>query len=265
MDLGLKGRLALVTGSTRGLGKAIASALAKEGAEVVINGRHKKSVLETMKEISDKYRIQTWACPVDVTDDKAIKIFFRLGPINARGSLDILVNNVGNIEKFGSFTELEDEDWLRCYNLTFMSAVRFIREALPFLTRSGNGRIINISSLVSHQPGKNFPHYAPAKAALNLLTKQLANNFGDRKILVNAVCPANVEWEEMSKDRARKEKISVEEAWAIIKKEEEERSPIGRAGAPEDVAGLVAYLASDKAKYLTGHIYNVDGGITRGI
>lgn len=265
MDLGLKGRLALVTGSTRGLGKEIAVALAREGVEIIINGRNEESVRKTMREISGEYQVQTWACPVDVTDDKAIKTFFLFGPVSVRGSLDILVNNVGNIKKFGSFAELEDEDWFRCYNLTFMSAVRFIREALPFLTRSGNGRIINISSLISHQPGKNFPHYAPAKAALNLLTKQLAGNLGNRKILVNAICPANVEWEEMSKDRARKEKISVEKAWAIIKKEEEERSPIGRAGTPEDVADLVAYLASDRAKYLTGHIYNVDGGITRGI
>lgn len=265
MNMGLNGRLALITGSTRGLGKAIAMALAQEGVEVIINGRHEKSVLKTMKEISDKYRVQTWACPIDVTDGQAIKTFFQLGPIAAKGSLDILVNNVGNIEKFGSFTELKDEDWLRCYDLTFMSAVRFIREALPFLTASGNGRIINISSLISHQPGKNFPQYAPAKAALNLLTKYLANNLGDRNILANTICPTNVDWEEMSKDRARKEKISVKEAWAIIKEEEEERSPIGCAGTPEDVANLVVYLASDRAKYLTGHIYNVDGGITKGL
>lgn len=265
MDLILKGRLALVTGSTRGLGRTIAETLAQEGVEIIINGRREKSVIKTAKEIADKYKVQTWACPVDVTNTKAIKTFFQLGPIATKGKLDILVNNVGNIEKFGSFTELKDEDWLRCYDLTFMSAVRFIREALPYLTASGNGRIINISSIISHQPGKNFPHYAPAKAALNLLTKYLANSLGPNNILVNAICPTNVDWEKMSKERARKEKISAEEAWRAIKTEEESKSPIGLAGAPEDVANLVVYLTSDKARYLTGHIYNVDGGITKGV
>lgn len=265
MDLGLKSRLALITGSTRGLGKAIAEALAREGVEIIINGRNEETVQKTMKEISDKYNVQTWACPVDVTNRKAIKTFFEFGPIAAKGSLDILVNNVGNIEIFRSFTELEDEDWLRCYDLTFMSAVRFIREALPYLTASGKGRIINISSLISHQPGKNFPQYAPAKAALNLLTKYLANNLGSRNILVNAVCPTNIDWEEMSKNRAKKDNISTEEARKIIKEEEEKRSPIRRIGTPNDVADLITYLASDRAKYLTGHIYNVDGGITKGV
>ena len=265
MNLELKGRLALVTGSTRGLGKAIAMALAQEGAEVIINGRHEESVLKTMKEISNKHRVTTWACPVDVTDGEAIKTFFRLGSVAAKGRLDILVNNVGNIEKFGSFTELKDEDWLRCYDLTFMSAVRFTREALPFLTASGSGRIINISSLISHQPGNNFPHYAPAKAALNNLTKYLATILGMKKILVNAICPSNVDYTEMSEDRAKREHISTDEAWWKIFEEEKNKSPLGRAGSLEDVANLVVYLASDKAKFLTGHIYNVDGGITRGL
>ena len=265
MDLNLGGRLALVTGSTRGLGKSIAIALAQEGAEVIINGRCEESVLRTMREISDKYRVQTWACPVDVTDSRAIQTFFKFGPIAAKGSLDILVNNVGNIEKFGSFTDLKDEDWFRCYDLTFMSAVRFTRESLPFLTASGHGKVINISSLISHQPGNNFPHYAPAKAALNNLTKYLANILGDRNILVNAICPTNVNWEEMSKDRAKRNNILIEDAKRIIEEEEKNRSPIKLAGTSNDVANLVIYLVSDKARFLTGHIYNVDGGITRGI
>ncbi len=265
MDMGLKGRLALITGSTRGLGKAIAMALAREGVEVIINGRHEGSVLKTMKEISDKYRVQTWACPVDVTDNEAIKTFFQLGPVAAKGSLDILVNNVGNIEKFGSFTDLEDKDWLRCYDLTFMSAVRFIREALPFLTASGNGKVINISSLISHQPGNYFPHYAPAKAALNNLTKYLANILGNRNILVNAICPSNVDWEKNIKDRAERDGISISDAEIKIHEAEKNKSPLGRVGAIEDVANLVVYLSSNKANFLTGHIYNVDGGITKGI
>ena len=265
MDLGLKGRLALITGSTRGLGRAIAEALAQEGVEVIINGRNEESVTKTMLEISVKYRIQTWACPVDVTDGKAIKTFFELGPVAAKGRLDILVNNVGNIEKFGNFTDLEDEDWIRCYNLTFMSAVRFTREALPFLTASGNGKVINISSLISHQPGDHFPHYAPAKAALNNLTKYLAGHLGIRNICVNAICPSNVDWDKNLKDKVERDGISIAEAVKIISETERNKSPLGVIGIPEDVANLAVYLASNKAEFLTGHIYNVDGGITKGV
>ena len=205
MDLNLRGRLALVTGSTRGLGKAIAEALAKEGVEVIINGRNEKTVTRTMKEISDKYRVQTWACPVDVTDNEKIKIFFELGPIAAIGKLDILVNNAGQLEKFGDFTELSDEDWMSCYNLTCMSAVRFIRSSLPFLAASTRGRIINISSLSSHQPGNFNQHYTAAKAALNTLTKQLATKLGKDNILVNAIRPSTLDggiWKQNVADRA---------------------------------------------------------------
>lgn len=266
MDLGLKGRVALVTGSTRGLGKAIAEALAAEGADVIINGRRSKTVGNTAYEIEHKFNhgIHAYQCACDVTDLNRIKEFFH-EKMPQIGRLDILVNNVGNIEKFGSFTELKDEDWLRCYNLTFMSAVRFIRESLPFLTASGNGRIINISSLIAHQPGKNFPQYAPAKAALNLLTKYLADNLGNRNILVNAICPTNVDWEKMSKDRAERDGISLQDAQKKIYEEEKNKSPLGRVGTLEDVANLAVYLASDKAIFLTGHIYNVDGGITKGV
>ena len=268
MDLNLRDRLALVTGSTRGLGKAIAMALAREGVEVIINGRYEETVLKTMKEISDRYRVQTWACPIDVTDNEAIKIFFKLGLVAAKGELDILVNNVGNIEKFGSFTELEDEDWLQCYNLAFMSTVRFTREAIPYLEKSGHGRIINVSSLPAHQPGNFNPHYSTTKAAINNLTKHLSNVLGSKNILVNAICPSTLSgggWAGNIQDRAKRDGITLEEAEQRMKQEESKKSPLGRMGMLEDVANLVTYLASDIADFLTGHIYNVDGGIIKGL
>lgn len=268
MDLNLKGKLALVTGSTSGLGKAIAITLAKEGADIIINGRGKEPVQKTMKEISDAYHVQTFACPVDATDGKAIKKFFKSGPIKAKGSLDILVNNVGHAEKFGNFTDLTDEDWLRCYELVCMSTVRFIREALPYLEKSGRGRIINISSLASHQPGNFNHHYTAAKAAINTLTKQLASNLGNKNILVNAICPSTLNggsWERNVKDRAKRQGWSYKETERIMEGEEFKKSPLGRMGTLENVADMVAYLASDKADFQTGHIYDIDGGITRGI
>lgn len=270
MDLGLKSRLALITGSTRGLGKAIAMALAQEGVEVIVNGRHEESVLKTMKEISDKHQIQTWACPVDATDGRGIKTFFELGPIAAKGQLDILVNNVGNIEKFGKFEDLNEEDWQRSFDLTCMSAVRFSQASLPHLKRSNQARIINISALSGHQPsftGFN-PHYCMAKAGMLNLTKNLANDLGRYGVAVNAICLSTLTgggWEQNIKNRAEREKITAEEAKKIMRGEESKKSPLGRMGTLDDAVNLVIYLASDKANFLTGHIYNVDGGITRGL
>ncbi len=268
MDLNLKGKLALITGSTRGLGKAIAETLAKEGADIIINSQSKGSVEKTMKDISDRFHVKTFSCPVDARDGKAIKSFFKLGPIKARGRLDVLVNNVGHLEKFGHFTDLTDKDWVDCYELVCMSAVRFIREALPYLEKSGRGRIINISSLASHQPGNFNHHYVAAKAAVNALTKQLASSLGPMNILVNAICPSTLNggsWERNVKDRAKRQGWSYEKTERIMEREEFKKSPLGRMGTLENVANMVAYLASDKADFQTGHIYDIDGGIAKGL
>ena len=270
MDLELKGCVAFMTGSTHGLGKAIAVALAREGVEVVINGRNEESVLKTMREISDKYQVQTWACPIDVTNSQAIKTFFQLGPIATKGSLDILVNNVGNIEKFGKFEDLNEEDWQRSFNLTFMSAVRFIHASLPYLKRSEQARIINISSLSGHQPsfmGLN-PHYGMAKAGILNLTKNMANDLGRYGITVNAVCPSTLAgggWENNVADRANRDRITIEEAELKMRKEENRKSPLDKMGELKNVANLITYLCSASANFLTGHCYNVDGGITRAV
>lgn len=269
MNLELKGRLALITGSTRGLGKAIAEALAAEGADIIVNGRWSKTVGNVAYEIEHKlnHNIHAYQCTCDATDPKKIREFFN-EKMPQIGQLDILVNNVGNLEKFGSFFELEDEDWLRCYDLICMSTVRFTREAIPYLEKSGHGRIINVSSLSSHQPGNFFPNYSAAKAAMNNLTKHLANALGSKNILVNAICPSTLSsggWDQNIVDRSIRDGITIEQAEQLMRKEEDKKSPLGRMGSAEDVANLVAYLASDKANFLTGHIYDVDGGITRGI
>jgi len=262
----LKGRLALVTGSTAGLGKAVATALAREGAEVIINGRHKKTVLETMKEISDKYRVRTWACPVDVTDNQAIMKFFKDRPIAVRGSLDILVNNVGNIKKLGKLSDFTDEEWLKCYDVTFMSVLRFTRAAIGPLSASGHGRIINISSLASLQPGRHHHPYVAAKAAVNVFTKQTANDLASKNILVNAICPSTLyveNWPEKIKNYASKNNTTIKEAEKIVLMEESKESPLGRICTKEEVADLVAFLASDRSSFITGDIIKIDGGMSR--
>lgn len=272
MDLKLAGKFALVTGSTRGLGKAIAMALAEEGADLVINGRWSKTVGDTAHEIEREFghNIQAHQCVCDATDSQKIKEFFREKMPLFGDKLDILVNNVGNIEKFGKFEDLNEEDWQRSFNLTYMSAVRFIYASLPHLKKSDQARIINISSLSGHQPsfiGLN-PHYGMAKAGMLNLTKNLANDFGRYGITVNTICPGTLAgggWEQNIKNRAERENLTAEEAEKIMRQEESRKSPLGKMGALKDVADLVVFLSSSKASFLTGHCYNIDGGITRSV
>jgi len=271
MDLGLKGKIALITGSTRGLGKAIAEALAAEGADIIVNGRWSKTLGNVAYEIEHRFNhnIQAFQCVCDVTDPNRIKEFFH-EKMPQIGRLDILVNNVGNIETFGKFEDLNEDDWRKSFELTFMSAVRFVEASLPYLKISDQPRIINISSLSAHQPsfmGLN-PHYGMAKAAIVNLTKNLANDFGRYGITVNAVCPSTLSgggWEQNIKDRAERDKITAERAEAIMMAEESKKSPLNQMGGLKDAASLVVFLASANARFLTGHCYNVDGGITRSI
>src|SRR3989344_4251335 len=268
MDTGLMGRVALVTGSTRGIGRAIAEALALEGADVIINGRKEESVMKVERDLYYSYNVTTYPCVVDSTDSQAIKDFFKSSLFTYRSQLDILVNNVGNIEKFGRFEDLDEEDWQKSFDLTCMSAVRFIKSALPYLKNSNQARIINISSISGHQPSGLNPHYGIAKAGMINLTKNLAQDFGRYGILVNTVCPSTIAgggWHQNVTDRARRDGLTEERAEEIMRQEENKKSPLGRMGELENVADLVVFLSSNKSEFLTGHCYNVDGGITRSI
>lgn len=267
MNLGLEGRTALITGSSRGIGRAIAIGLAQEGANVVICGRNYNELLALEEKIIGEYNVVVGSYEVDATNPESIEKMFQ-GVERDIGSIDILVNNIGNLEKSGGFDDLEDDDWIRMYDLGFMSAVRFTRTVLPWLKRSDQARIVNIASIPAHQPGSFNPHYSTTKAALLNLTKHLANNLAKDSILVNAICPSTIMgggWDTNVKNRANKMGIPVHEAEELMLKEEQAKSPLGKIGQLDDVANLAVFLASDKVKFLTGHCYNVDGGITRSI
>lgn len=272
MDLNLKGRVALVTGSSRGLGKAIAFKLAEEGASVIINGRYSKTVGNTAYEIEKRFdfNIQAYQFTADATNPDGIKEFFSKKMPNI-GRLDILVNNVGNIEKKASFLDLEDQDWLRQFDLSFMSMVRFSRESFEWLKKSGHGRIINISSLAATQPDFNasyaqYAHYVAPKAGIERVAKMMANDFGKHNITVNTICPSTLYgggWDENVKRRAEKNGISEIEAAKNMLDDEKSKSPLLRIGQLEDAANYVAFLASDLAEFITGQVIYVDGGIKR--
>jgi len=261
MDFKLRGKTALVTGSSQGIGKAIAVALAKEGCNIVLCARGIDKLRKTSTEIvgmnfEGKIHYDT----VDATDPKSIKRFISQNLTE----LDILVNNVGGgTERPLPLWGLTEEQWLDVYKLNTLSMVWFTEFALSLLEKSSQPRIINIGTKASREPGWNNPHYSAAKSALDFLSKRMANELAPKGICVNIIGPHSMicdRWERDVRDRAATQGISVNEARAIMTKEVASRIPMGRQGTEEDVANLVVYLASAQANFITGVYIPVDGG-----
>src|ERR1700722_10929765 len=188
MDLGLNGKVAVVTGSSKGIGYSIASALAREGCQVVISARSKVELEKAAAGMQGaKGNVLCIVADVNKPDDinrlidETVKKF---------GAIHILVNNAGGIGRFGAFEDLSDDEWLAIFQLNVLSAVRASRAALPWMQKQKWGRIINISSESGTQPDAFMPHYNASKAALNNLTKSLSKAYAVDGILVNTVSPA---------------------------------------------------------------------------
>ncbi|MDP3731012.1 MAG: SDR family oxidoreductase [bacterium] len=264
MNFQLNGRTALVTGSSRGIGKAIAIALAKEGCHLYLCARNAEGLEKTCQEIRKVGHNAFYHC-LDATNPKQIKNFFD----NFKDNLDILVNNIGGgTEKTNKLFEISEEDWLETYKLNVLSTMWFTQYALPFLENSTQARIINIGSATSHQPGFNNPHYGAAKSALDHLTKRLANELAPKGICVNVIGPHALlgeTWERDVVNRAKIQNLSLEKARETMTKEALAKIPLGRQGTHEDVANLVVFLASSRANFITGTYIPVDGGTFRAI
>ena len=261
MDLQLKDRIALVTGGSKGIGASIVRRLANEGAKVIFCARPSPA----MSALELEVRATGGACiamPVDVFDVVALKNLVN-DAAAYWGGLDILVNNVGGAIKFGGFDELSDEDWMRAYEFNVMSMVRFTRAVLPYLRKSELKRIINISSTSAAQPGSYNPHYTVTKAAVINLSKHLANVLAKDKILVNTVCPGPVHsdsWEENIFQIASARKISQTEARVLVENEEAAKIPLGVVGEGDQIASVVALLASPLSDWTTGSCFHINGG-----
>lgn len=261
MDLGLTGKVAIVTGASKGIGKAVALELAREGCQVILSARGEEELQSTTEEVR---RIgDAVAITADVTKDSDVQELVEEAVFHF-GRIDILVNNAGGI--VGGrlpFHEISDEQWIEVFDFNLLSAVRLIRAVLPYMQEQGWGRIINIGSESATQPDALKPHYNAAKAALMNLTKSLSKAYGADGILVNAVSPATTMTpavESMIAEEAAQKGISAEEGEAAYVREERPNIVIGRLGRPEEVASVVALLASERASFVAGANYRVDSG-----
>ena len=261
MDLQIKNRIALVTGGSRGIGAGIVRQLAQESVKVIFFARASAA----MTSLESEVRAGGGAClamPVDVFDSEAL-----LAAVDSAaahwGGLDILVNNVGGPIRFGGFEELNDDDWMKAFEFNVMSTVRCTRAALPYLRRSTLKRVINISSISAHQPGFYNPHYTVTKASVVNLGKHLANILAKEKILVNTVCPGPVHsdsWESNILKIAAERKIHVDQARSMVEIEEAAKIPLETVGEAEQIAAVVALLASPISAWTTGSCIHVNGG-----
>jgi 3-oxoacyl-[acyl-carrier protein] reductase len=266
MELGLKDKVAVVTGGSRGIGRGVALALAKEGCRVAIAARGKDDLRRTSEEIRSS-NAEVLALSADMTEPEDVRHFVDEIITNFR-TIHILVNNVGGIGGFSPFEELTDDDWSKVIDLNVMSAVRMTRAALPYMRRQKFGRIVNIASESGIQPDPLMPHYNSAKAAVLNLTKSLSKAYGRENILINAVSPATIRTklvEGLLEKEARKRGINVEEAVAVFMKEFRPGIVLERPGLPEEVAAAVVFLVSGRASFITGANLRVDGGSVQSI
>jgi 3-oxoacyl-[acyl-carrier protein] reductase len=260
MDLGLDGRVALVTGGSKGIGFAIAERLLKEGATVTVCGRDEAQLEQARSELSEHGSVA--AVAADVRRPKDVERL-AAAAVDKFGSIDVLVNNAGGITNFGGYDDLNEADWVEAFELNLMSAVNASRAVVPRMRDRGWGRIVNIASESGTQPDAFFPHYAAQKAALLSVTKSLSKALAGTGILVNAVSPAFIRTpiiEGMLADIAAKEGTDIEEAERGFLRRERPNITLGRAGQPVEVAQIVAVLCSEAASFVNGSNVRVDAG-----
>lgn len=262
MDLGLKGRAALVAASSKGLGKACAFGFAREGANVTICARGREELERTAQEIRHETAVEVLAVQTDLTDPAQIKNLVQQH-MDRFGRLDILVTNNGG-PPASRFTNTNEELWRQGLDLSLMSVIRLCAEAIPHMQHQRDGRIVNIASVTVKEPMDSLILSNVARAGVIGLAKTLANEVAKDGIRINNVLPGSTRtprMESLSAGLARQRGVTPEEVIAGW----EAQVPLGRMGRPEEIANVVVFLASDAASFMTGTSTQIDGGQTRAL
>ena len=262
MDLGLKGKVAIVGGASKGLGRASAQVLAEEGAKVTICSRTSTDLEQAAKEIRESTGAEVLTYAADLDELSSITGLIKAA-VSEFGALDILVNNSGG-PPLARSADATEEQWETAVQRSLIFFGRMCRESLPHLRKSGSGRIINILASTVYNPIPNHALSGATRMGVVAYAKSLADEVGRDGILVNNVCPGSILSDRMLSNvtsRANELGISVKDALAL----RAEDTAVGRVGEPVELANLVAFLASDKSTYITGTTILVDGGLVRSV
>jgi len=267
MELGLSGRACVVTGASRGIGRATARMLCAEGADVLLVARSEKQLIDAADECASAGESaggRAESLAIDVTQPDAADRIVRETD-ERLGQLDVVVNNAGTARR-RDLDEVPDEDWYAAWELNVMAPMRLMRAAAPSMGNRGWGRIVNVSSSSGKRPSAATPEYSVAKAAELSLSRLFADRYAAQGVLVNAICPGAVKSELWTEDGGLLDQVMEMEGLSSREEALEAAAvgrPIGRIAEVDEVAGAIAFLCSEHASYTSGAAWSVDGGVVQ--
>jgi 3-oxoacyl-[acyl-carrier protein] reductase len=255
-------RCALITGASKGMGKAIAQGLAREGVNVCIVARNEESLARAAKEIEDETGVLVCWKTGDVSKSSEVRDIFNFA-CDKLGKVDILLNNAGG-PKPGSLLSLSEEDWSAAIDQTLRSVIRLTTLAVPGMIERKWGRIVTITSTVAKEPGSTMILSATTRAGVTAFTKSLSSDLAPHGITVNTVGPGGVLTDRLQgllEMRSKSEGISFDD----LLRDNQKLIPLGRYASPDEIADYVVFLCSERGRYITGTALCVDGGLTKGV
>ena len=262
MNLGLKGKIAIISASSKGLGKACAEVLAEEGCNLTIFSRNLLNIQKTAKEIAKKYNVKVLPLKADASNTRDVRNVVEATILEYK-TVHVLINNAGG-PPFGYFEDFKSKDWQNALELNLLSVVNLTKEVIPYMKKQQWGRVINITSIAVKQPIDGLILSNTARTGVIGFAKTLSNEYAKHNILVNNVCPGRIMTDRI-KELAEKRAKETKKSFKTVIKNMKFSIPIGRIGTPEELSSIVAFLASEKASYITGNTIQIDGGLNKGL